>query len=391
MSPATIDAYKDGLECYLRYLADARHVARADVSFDWFRRDHVKGWAKWMAEERRNAPKTIALRLTAVTSFLAYAAQEDITLAALREEAASVKPPKNPKSPVAFLPNAATRAILAAHRGATAKSRRNRMLLIFLYDTAARVSEVTGATLGDVRLGDAPFAVLRGKGRKTRNMPIMAETANHLRVYLDEFHPEPDPSAPLFHSRKNGRPGALSPDTVSRVLKQAGDLARGGCPEIPARLHCHLIRKTRAMDLYQDGVPLPLIMQMLGHEAMSTTSAFYAFATQQMMADAIRKATPPGLDRPAVNLGQLLKRPQDQMELLVLAQPDAEQRFQPAQTVAAGLEVADLIEHELGAVVVDVPVVVDIRGVVLVVARRPEPPPTRSIRSPRWPRRRLAQ
>ncbi|MDR1512885.1 MAG: site-specific integrase [Propionibacteriaceae bacterium] len=295
MSPATVAAYKAGLECYLRYLADEHGADRAAVSFDWFRREHVKGWARWMAERRGNAPKTIELRLTAVTAFLSYAAQDDITLAATREEAASVKPPKAPRRPVEFLPTAATAAILAAHTGSTAKSRRNRMLLIFLYDTAARVSEVCGARLQDVRLGDAPFAVLRGKGGKTRNMPIMAPTADHLRVYLAEFHPSPDPAAPLFHSLKDGRAGALSPDTVSRVLKQAGDAARPACAEVPARLHCHLIRRTRAMDLYQDGVPLPLIMQMLGHESMSTTSAFYAFATQQMMADAVGKATPPAL------------------------------------------------------------------------------------------------
>jgi site-specific recombinase XerD len=292
MSPKTIEAYRIGLECYISYLSQARGVKRQDVGFGRLDLEHVKGYAAWMAQTRSYAPKTIELRLTVIKSFLRYAAGEDITLMALHQAARQVKPPKQPKKPVEHLTRAATAAILAAPDGATAKARRNRMMLILLYDSAARVSEITGATVGDVRLEGAPFIALTGKGGKTRNMPLMGKTIDHLRVYLDEFHPSRHGGAPLFHSIRQGIPQALSTDSVALILKQAADQARPTCPEVPNRVHCHLLRATRATHLYQDGVPLPLIMQMLGHEHMSTTSAFYAFATQDMMSKAIQTANP---------------------------------------------------------------------------------------------------
>ena len=187
-STKTIEAYRISLECFLGYLAETGHAGREHVCFDHFDRRHLKAWLAWMTDHQGYAPKSVTLRLSAVKAFLAYAAQEDITLIALSQAARALKAPAQPRKPVAYLTRQ-IRAILAAHTGATAKSRRNRMLLILLYDTAARVSEITGLTLQDLRLDDPGHVTLAGKRNKTRVVPLTGKTIGRLRVYLAEFHP----------------------------------------------------------------------------------------------------------------------------------------------------------------------------------------------------------
>lgn len=61
---------------------------------------------------------------------------------------------------------------------------------------------------------------------------------------------------------------------------------------MPQNPHCHMVRKTRAMDLYREGIPLTHIQQLLGHENISTTSGFYAFATLDVLVEAIEAVSP---------------------------------------------------------------------------------------------------
>jgi site-specific recombinase XerD len=290
-SDKTIEAYRLALECYLLFLDDQYGIVRDGVTFECFESDRIRAFIKWMNEIKGYSPRTANLRLSVIRSFLKYASYEDISLLALFQASTGIRGPKQTRQPICFLSKKATAALLLASGTRTVKERRNRMLLIFMYDTGVRVSEAVQVKLGDIQFGDTAFATIKGKGSKIRSVPLMHKTVEHLKAYLSEFHPDKQPAAPLFYSHKQGRPQSLSVDTISLVLKSVAVRARESCGEVPEKIHCHLLRKTRAMDLYQEGIPLPIIMQFLGHESAATTSAFYAFATMDMIKDAVERSS----------------------------------------------------------------------------------------------------
>lgn len=81
----------------------------------------------------------------------------------------------------------------------------------------------------------------------------------------------------------------MSPDTVAAFFAKYGSMAKSVCPEFPEHIHPHMMRHTRAMHLYQSGMPMVLLSQYLGHAQVETTM-IYAHADTEMKRAAIQKA-----------------------------------------------------------------------------------------------------
>lgn len=101
-------------------------------------------------------------------------------------------------------------AVTALLNEPNAKTRiglRDGTLMIFLYDSGARISEALGVRLCDIRLGSSPQVLLFGKGNKVRTVPLMEKTVEHLRQYQYVFHKEEPPTSPvtLFYVLHNGK------------------------------------------------------------------------------------------------------------------------------------------------------------------------------------------
>ena len=213
LSDKTIETYKQSLKTYLRFLKEKKNIEDELVSFEAFTRDYVKEFIIWLKGQGAST-RTINLRITSIRSFLKYCGQEDFELRGIYESVCQIQKLKEEKHPILYLQPEATAAILSAYDMNTQKHRRNRMILILLYDTGARVQELADLDIESLHLDvPNPYISIIGKGRKRRNVPIMRKTVAHLNSYLKEFHPS-EQSAPLFYSMRDGKPHRLSTDSI---------------------------------------------------------------------------------------------------------------------------------------------------------------------------------
>jgi len=292
-SPNTIRAYKGTLEMLLDFVTQQNNIPLYKVTFRMVNEKTVSAFLNGLETERGCSISTRNHRLKCIRAFLKYAAMVEPSAIMHQTELFKIPIKKEAEvKTVKYLSEATVKILLSEPDANTEKGLRNRFFMILAYDTAARVQELSDIRLRDIRLGKTPTVVITGKGSKTRTVPLMKPTVLHLSNYLNVFHYRENllSERPLFYSIRDSVPQPLSCDGIRKWMKAYGETARGKCKDIPENIHPHLLRHSRAMHLYQNGMDLTLVSQWLGHASLEST-LIYAHADTEQKRVAIEKAT----------------------------------------------------------------------------------------------------
>ena len=277
-SPNTISSYRDTFKLLICYFRDERSILPEQLTLELIDVDTITAFLTWLRTSRHNSPSTCNLRLAAISSFFSWMQFQDPARMACCQDILAIPSSKHDQPAISQLTVEQTRLLLALPDRSTRQGRRDATLLATLYDTAARVQETADLRVRDIRLKDPAMVALTGKGRKTRHVPIDANTAVLLAAYLAERQLDTAgrDDRPVFFNQHHAK---LSRGGIAWILRKYQ--AQAADPTLTdAKLSPHVLRHSRAMHLYDAGVPLPYIRDILGHADLSTTEIYARASTE---------------------------------------------------------------------------------------------------------------
>jgi site-specific recombinase XerD len=162
---------------------------------------------------------------------------------------------------------------------------RDRTLLLFLYNTGARVQEVADLRVSHLELKPQARVHLHGKGNKWRVCPLWQETVSLLQQFLPPSPTENNPDRPVFTSQ-NGQ--ALTRYGIYKIVRRhTAHLEKCGVDPRPYHISPHVFRHSTAVHLLESGAEVNVIRGWLGHVGLETTNR-YAEITLRMKAEALQ-------------------------------------------------------------------------------------------------------
>ena len=216
-----------------------------------------------------DAKTSASRRLSAVRGFTSWLAETGRTA---NDPSAGMK---GRRSPTLCRAPYRTRRRKASDAGPDERAeqyRRDRLVLELLYGAGLRVSELIGLTWDKVELDDRVL-IVKGKGNKERMAPFGVPAQKLLEEWRDITCV--DGGGPVFPSDKKGAE-RLTVRTVDRIVTRAA--RRVGLHGVTP----HTLRHCYATHMLENGAPLKVVQDLLGHDSIAATQRYLRITPSQI-------------------------------------------------------------------------------------------------------------
>ena len=184
LSPQTIISCRDTFRLLLTFLRDQTGVEPSALRIADVDAPVVLRFLTYLEQERGNSVRSRNIRLAAIRSFFRLVALRDPDSLGIVTRVLAIPMKREDQKLIGYLTRPEIQALLAAPDRSTWSGRRDHALLLTLYNSGARVSEVTTLKREQVCFGASTFVQLIGKGRKERTIPLWPDTAQVLKAWF---------------------------------------------------------------------------------------------------------------------------------------------------------------------------------------------------------------
>lgn len=291
VSPYTIESYKDTFRILLKYWFDAQGTKADALALEDLNASAVIGFLNYLEQHRKNDNSTINNRLAAIKAFMDYIAYECPEYLDIVRKVKLIPFRKVERKEVSYLSKTELDALLGVCQTSTSNGKRDHLMVLLLYNSGMRVSEMISLRGKDVVVKTGHCHIqITGKGRKERTVPLWEVTRKRLVEYLKENRIQADDF--LFSGRN------VEHLTRSGVRYRLGSIVSKAvidCPSLKNKvISAHTLRHSTAMSLLQSGIDISTIAIWLGHESIETTHK-YMVADLHLKEMALKKMHEPEL------------------------------------------------------------------------------------------------
>ena len=202
LRPATVRSYRDTIRLLIVFIATDKRTKLTKLTVGDLTFERIVAFLRHLEQDRGNHTRTRNQRLAVIHTLFEYIATRSPEMLDVCQRVAAIPARRTPPPETQFLELDEIQRLLRQLPDRGRHALRDRALILFLYNTGARVQEAADLRAEHLDLGEHPTVRLHGKGDKWRTCPLWTQTATILDQLLQSENSSSPPSrAAVFTAR----------------------------------------------------------------------------------------------------------------------------------------------------------------------------------------------